>query len=617
MIVSIYKDVFDKTSRQHYDVKKVLSGIQSGRWSDKIHQLRQASEKDIRSRIKQGLVSVCFSGTFESRFDNKLLQHSGLVILDFDHAQNVQVLKEKLKADKYTYSCFISPSGDGLKVLFKIPANKQDHSEHYLGIVEYCKRQGYPELDTTSKNLSRVCFVSYDPELFINDNSEVFTEKRKDEQRTITEAQTTDFAKLNLCCEMIRNSTDGNKHHNLIKASRLAGGFIAGGYVEEYEAVRLLESEINRKSPDNFKHACNTIQDGIEYGKKEPIMKQDWKKAYDKAVKEDIIIEDEPAKDVILCKDVEDKIFYTFRNGTSRGDSTHFFELDNVYRMKRGEITLFHGIPNHGKSAFVYQLAIVQSVKSGKRWGVFSPENIPEEEFYKDLIHTFIGKSTEKHHHNVMTESELQYGINFIHDHFFLICPENDLPTIDYMNNRFRELIIKHRIDGCIIDPYNQMENDIMLKGGREDQYLSWFLTQAKRFAVESDVYYFIITHPKTGLKKEGANYECPGVYHLSGGAMWYNKCDNIVCVHRPNFYSDPLDKTVFIQSQKIKKQKLNGKPGTVELQYDAISARYYDKHYSPLGNNYENIKQVQNFYEPEKWEDEIKIENNGIEPLF
>jgi len=408
---------------------------------------------------------------------------------------------------------------------------------------------------------------------------------------------------LNIVCEMVRNATDGSKHHNLIKAARLAGGFIAGGYVEEYEAVRLLESEINRKSPDNFKLACKTIQDGIEYGKQQPIEKSEWKLAVEKAKKEDIIIEDEPAKDVILCKDVEDKIIYSYRHGTSRGETTYFDELDNIYRMKRGELTLFHGIPNHGKSAFVYQLALVKAAKDGIRWGIFSPENIPEEEFYKDLIHSYIGKSTEKHHYNVMSEDELRKGIDFVHEHFFLICPENDLPTIDYMNNRFRELIIKHRIDGCIIDPYNQMENDIMQKGGREDQYLSWFLTNAKRFAIEQNVFYYIITHPKTGLKKDGGNYECPGVYHLSGGAMWYNKCDNIVCVHRPNFYTDPKDETVFIQSQKIKKQKINGMPGTIALKYDKYLGRYYQENISPLGNRTGESKLPKSYSEPKQWE--------------
>ena len=66
-----------------------------------------------------------------------------------------------------------------------------------------------------------------------------------------------------------------------------------------------------------------------------------------------------------------------------------------------------------------------------------------------------------------------------------------------------------------------------------------------------------------------------PGVYSLSGGAMWNNKSDNILCPHRPN-YADQTDPTVHLSSKKIKKQKLNGIPGTVELTFDRRKNRYY-----------------------------------------
>ncbi len=58
-----------------------------------------------------------FSGTFSKRNDSALIQHSGLITLDFDHVSDLQELKEKLLSDKYfeTELMFTSPSGDGLK----------------------------------------------------------------------------------------------------------------------------------------------------------------------------------------------------------------------------------------------------------------------------------------------------------------------------------------------------------------------------------------------------------------------------------------------------------------------------------------------------------------------
>lgn len=535
-------------------------------------------DKATKANLKKYLPSICFSGKFEKRFDDKCLIHSGLAILDFDHVENLQEFKAEVCKDKYTFAAFISPSGDGLKVLVKIPADIQNHSAHYLGLIDK-----YPKLDTTSQNISRVCFISYDPEIYINPESEIHT-KKGSVKKTITNvvtpvfAQNTDYAKLNILAQMIKDSNDGNKHHELIKASRLAGGFIAGGMVEEHNAIQVLEFEINKKNISDFKGACKTIQDGIEYGKKEPLYENNYREVIKRIVKEEIIIKEEPAKDIIFLNDVKDKIIYTFQNGTSRGETTHFHDIDPHYRMKRGETTLVYGIGNHGKSQFVYQIALMKSIFDGYKWGVFSPENMPVEEFYKDLIHTFIGKSTEKHHDNQMSMEELEKGMLFIQDHFYLIYPEYENPTPKYMNNRFRELIIKHGIDGCIIDPYNQLDNDISITNGREDLYLSKFLTAAKKFAGSQDVFYFIISHPRGGLKKpqNKQDYDCPDIYDLSGGAMWSNKCDNMLAIHRPCYTSDKNDTSVLFRSKKIKKQKLNGIPGDVMLNFDRNTGRYF-----------------------------------------
>ena len=585
MMVSVFKDIYEKDKPFYRHVDVVLNLIKDGRYRNKIHEIRILQTKEERDRLKVYLPSICFSGKFTSRHDSKLTEHSGLVVLDFDHVENLEQLKTDICRDKYTFAAFISPSGDGLKVLVKIPPVTEDHEAYYMGLIKK-----YPNLDTTSRNKSRVCFMSYDPELFHNPDSQVFDKKdslpKKDKSpKRVVNAQETDYSKLNIIAKIIRDSIDGEKHHALIRASRLAGGFIAGGLVEEHEAVRVLEIEINQKNISDFKNAQKTIRDGIEYGKRSPIYEAETNKRVEQAKAEEIIIETEPAKDVILLNDVRSKILYTYEHGTSLGETTHFPQLDEVFRHKRGEITLMHGIGNHGKSQMLMQLLLVKALKDGYKYGVFSPENMPVEEFYKDIIHAYVGKSTERHHSNQMSREELDVAMDFVNDHFFLIYPENEDPTPDYINKRFNELIIKHKIDGCVIDPYNQLDNDINRMSGREDLYLSMFLTKAKKFAVSHNVFYYIITHPKSGLKKDGLDYECPNVFDLSGGAMWNNKCDNILVTHRPYYTSDKTNTDVLFKSQKIKKQKLNGIPGDVLLFFDRRTSRYYQMDdYSPLG---------------------------------
>jgi len=583
MIVTIFRDIYEKKNPFYRPVETVLKLIKDGKYANRIHQLRNTTEKAERERIKKSLVSICFCGKFTERFDDKITHHSGLAILDFDHVKDLPKLKEEICKDEYTFAAFVSPSGDGLKVLVKIPADIKNHEAHYIGLMNK-----YPDLDSTSKNLSRVCFVSYDKDLYHNPNSKVFTEKgeiKVTTERRVIEAQRTDYAKINIAADMIRNSVDGEKHHNLIRAARLIGGFVAGGMVEEHEAVRVLENEINQKDIGNFTAACKTIQDGIEYGKKAPIYEETYRQRVQEIKHEEIIIKDEPAKDLVLLNEVRDKIIYTYEHGTSRGETTHFHDIDEVFRHKRGEITLMHGIGNHGKSQLLMQFLLAKAVKDNYRYGVFSPENMPVEEFYKDLMHSYVGRSTEKHHFNRMSMEELEKAMTFVNDHFFLIYPEKDDPTPEYINHRFRELLIKHSIDGCVIDPYNQLDNDISKTGGREDQYLSIFLTKAKKFAVTHNLFYYIVSHPKGNLKKDGVDYECPNVFDLSGGAMWNNKCDNILVTHRPHYTSDKTSSEVHFKSQKIKKQKLNGIPGDVSLSFDKMTSRYYQLDgFNPMG---------------------------------
>ncbi len=233
-------------------------------------------------------------------------------------------------------------------------------------------------------------------------------------------------------------------------------------------------------------------------------------------------------------------------------------------------------IPTHN-TTMMLQLCLIKSIKEDVKWGIFSPEQNPPIDFYKDLIHSYIGKSTESYHTNQMTDEEYERGMDFVNDHFFFVYPKDESPTPNYINERFSELIIKHKISGCITDPFNQLDNDYG-KNGRDDIYISGYLSTEKRFALINDVYKIIIAHPKGNLTlNKAGNYECPTEYNLAGGAMWANKCDNLLATYRPFYTQEKSNPSVEFRSQKIKKQKYVGIPGTVPLHFDIFSNRYIE----------------------------------------
>lgn len=178
MKVSLYKDIRSTipkiTSRC---VFKVLESIKEGEYKHTISKIRTELDKKERNKIKSTLENVTFAGTFSTRGNANLKQHSGLACLDFDDVEDLEELRESINSDEYTMSSFVSPSGNGLKVLVKTPLvdNNDDYQDYYVELIKYFSK--YHALDNGTKDIARATYLSYDRDLYINPESEVFTDK--------------------------------------------------------------------------------------------------------------------------------------------------------------------------------------------------------------------------------------------------------------------------------------------------------------------------------------------------------------------------------------------------------------------------------------------------------
>lgn len=117
-----------------------------------------------------------FNGTFKARNDNGLEEHSGLCVLDFDNFPDEKTMlenKEIIISKPYIFCCFISPSGNGLKAVARIP--KSDKTEHVRRFKAIEKDFDNKYFDNKNGNVSRVCFESYDPDIYFNQYCEEFT----------------------------------------------------------------------------------------------------------------------------------------------------------------------------------------------------------------------------------------------------------------------------------------------------------------------------------------------------------------------------------------------------------------------------------------------------------
>lgn len=278
--------------------------------------------------------------------------------------------------------------------------------------------------------------------------------------------------------------------------------------------------------------------------------------------------------------DVKDSMLATFDNGKVRGTTTYYPDFDKVWTHRSGEVTTWTGYANEGKSTFLKQLLIIDAKFNGTKIAVFSPEEFPADEFYDDLIHTYIGKSTDSFYSNVMNRSEYLAGMDFIKKHFFYVYPEKDHQW-QTVKEKMLYLVRSKGIKRMVFDPFNQFDH---IQGSKMiDQYVSWFMSQLKRLALETDTSVHLVAHQTTPQTLPKTDYPEPDMYKIKGGGTFADKTDNAGSVWRPFKKTDKINPSVIVNFQKVKKHRLTGEGGEIEFIFNKHSNRYYINGYNPL----------------------------------
>jgi len=182
--ISIFKDLFKSTDVPYTaTIEQALERIRVGKSKNLIIQIREGN-KDLKKKLP----SILFAGTFSERNGNGLVRHSGLMVVDFDkYPSKVEMKKhmELLKKNTHFLSLFISPGGNGIKGVVRVPElNKDTHPKYFKA---FHKKFKYDYFDTSNSNVDRVCFESWDPDIFVNYDAEPFNPVIQDEGYEITE----------------------------------------------------------------------------------------------------------------------------------------------------------------------------------------------------------------------------------------------------------------------------------------------------------------------------------------------------------------------------------------------------------------------------------------------
>lgn len=175
--ISLFGRITDINHPQEYDIDKVLDIIKTGSYyhvAEKVDAVRKAKTREEKEKAKMKLPAVTWNGTFKTKNRNDLIHYSSFTALDFDHIQpeKMDEFGKWLQGFSCVYAYYVTPSGKGYKAI--IFHDNYEPLYHYDLYNQLLKLFDCPEKDTSTVDLARGNFLSYDPNLWKNPDPEPF-----------------------------------------------------------------------------------------------------------------------------------------------------------------------------------------------------------------------------------------------------------------------------------------------------------------------------------------------------------------------------------------------------------------------------------------------------------
>ena len=279
-VVTIFKNIRETETPFFKDGTYILPRRKDGKSKELVKNIRGEKNKNIRNELKKELPAVCFSGQFNKRADSSIVEHSGLICLDFDGYEKKKELledKENFQNNKFVFSVFVSPSGNGLKVLVKIPSEPENHTKYFNALKKEFDSQFF---DSTSKNISRVCYESYDPLLYLNETSSVWEtieEEIYEEKSTFKDIPVLKITDENKIVDILIKwwqlkypMVEGQRNHNVyilamafndFGISKTLASFVCNQYSSSDFSQREIETTINSAYSNTQNFATKFYED--------------------------------------------------------------------------------------------------------------------------------------------------------------------------------------------------------------------------------------------------------------------------------------------------------------------------------------------------------------------
>jgi energy-coupling factor transporter ATP-binding protein EcfA2 len=260
-------------------------------------------------------------------------------------------------------------------------------------------------------------------------------------------------------------------------------------------------------------------------------------------------------------------------SGAGEGMNPGWYDLNELYRPRKGLLSIVVGDPGSGKSTFVDCMAYNIARRYGIVMTFASFETQPIQRHILDLCQIHLRKPTFSFIEGAATDDEMERAREEIGEYFKFITPDDDEMQLETILEYVDDDIKDYGIGGFILDPWSDLDQTRDLRQA-QTEFISTGLRRLRSFTRHRDAHTWLIVHPTktTEHRVDGR----PTLYSPSGSAHFYNVADYGLVIHRWN------DDQTTVYVDKVKFSEV-GKKGEVTYRYFIDERRYV-----PVASEYE-----------------------------
>ena len=166
--ISIFKSstsggVRNNVPDSHIHFVEYIQDIRDGIYHSEVMAYRKAKTEETKRR----LTAVTPSGKFKKQGKEGLETHSGIICIDIDAKDNDGVDMLAIRKDEYLYALHLSAGGEGYAAYYRIEPDR--HVDAYNALEKRLADRYHIIVDPSCKDVSRLRFVSFDPDAYIAD----------------------------------------------------------------------------------------------------------------------------------------------------------------------------------------------------------------------------------------------------------------------------------------------------------------------------------------------------------------------------------------------------------------------------------------------------------------